>query len=144
MDATKNMNDFFKSFSNFNPSAFKAPAFDMNEFFNVGRRNIEACSAANQALIEGAQAINKHGAEVMQHNVEKCLNATREILGNASPETNTQRQSEVAKDVFETCISSAREISEMASKSAFEAFDVINKRCAEAMEETSKIAKKAA
>ncbi len=140
MAKTQNASDFFKSFSNFN-----VPSVDVNEFFNVGRRNLEAYSAANQAIIEGAQAINKRGSEVIQSNVEKCLSASRDILGNAaSPETNTQKQSEVTKDVFETCVSSAREISEMASKSAFEAFDVINKRCAEAMEETNQIAKKAA
>lgn len=139
MAATKNASDFFKSFSNFN-----VPSVDVNEFFNVGRRNLEAYSAANQAIIEGAQAISKRGSEVAQNNVEKCLSASREILKSTSPETNTQKQSDAAKEIFETSVSSAREISEMASKSAFEAFDVLNKRCAEAMEETSKIAKKAA
>lgn len=142
-----NAADFFKSLNNqFSEqfSKFSAPSVDFNEFFNVGRRNMEAYSAANQALIEGAQAINKRSAEVMQNNIERCLSASREMMSSKSPETNTAKQSEVAKDVFETCVSSAREISEMASKSAFEAFDVINKRCAEAMEETSQLAKRAA
>ncbi len=136
---SNNPTDFFKSFQN-----YTAPSIDVNEFINVGRRNMEAASAANQALIEGAQAINKRSAEVMQNNIEKCISASRDVLGSATPETNAAKQSEVSKEIFETCVSSAREISEMASKSAFEAFDVINKRCAEAMEETSKIAKKAA
>ncbi len=138
--ATKNTaSDFFKSFSNYN-----VPTVDFNELFNLGRRNLEACSAANQVIIEGAQAVNKRGAEVCQNNVEKCLSASRDILSSASPEANTQKQSEVTKDVLESCVSSAREITEMVSKSAFEAFDVINKRCAEAMDEAAKIAKKAA
>lgn len=136
---SNNPADFFKSFQNFN-----TPSVDMNELINIGRRNMEAASAANQALIEGAQAINKRSAEVMQNNIEKCISASRDVLGSKTPETNAAKQSEVSKEIFETCVSSTREISEMASKSAFEAFDVINKRCAEAMEETSNIAKKAA
>lgn len=131
--------DFFKNFGN-----LSMPSVDFNELFNVGRRNMEAYSAANQVLVESAQAINKRSAEVAQNNVEKYLSASREAMTGGSPEAATQKQSEITKDAFESYANSVREISEMASKSAFEAFDMLNKRCAEAMEETSKLAKKAA
>lgn len=141
MAAAKQTTDFFKTFSD-----FKMPALDYNELFNVGRRNLEAYSAANQVMIEGVQAINKRSAEVLQHNMEKCMSASRDMFTatNGMPEINAQKQTAVAKDVFESCVNSVREISEMASKSTFEAFDVLNKRASEAMEEAGKIAKKAA
>lgn len=131
--------DFFKSFGD-----FSVPTVDFNDLFNLARRNMEACSAANQVMIEGMQAISKRAAEVMQGNMEKCMSMSREIIGSTSPEMSAKKSSEAAKDAFSTCVNSAREISEMASKSTFEAFDVINKRTAEALEETSKLAKKAA
>jgi phasin family protein len=139
MEFNKQASDFFKPFNQ-----FSVPAVDFNDLFNLARRNMEAYSAANQVMVEGVQAIQKRAAEVMQSNVEKCLSLSREVIGSKSPEANTKKQSEAAKEVFESCVNSAREISEMASKSTFEAFDVINKRCAEAMEEGSKLAKKAA
>ena len=131
--------DFFKSFSNFSMSNM-----DFNDLFNLARRNMEACSAANQVMMEGAQAINKRTAEVIQSNVEKCLSISREMMNSRSSEVNGKKSSEVAKDAFSSSVNSVREISEMISKSTFEAFDLINKRCAEAMEEAGKLSKKAA
>lgn len=139
MPAAKQSNDFFKNFS-----SYSAPSVDFNELFNVCRRNLEVCSAANQVIAEGAQAISKRYVEALQSSMEKCLSASRDIIGSASAEAGTQKHSEASKEVFENCVNSVREISEMASKSAFEAFDMVNKRYAEAMEETTKLAKKAA
>jgi phasin family protein len=139
MATNKNTADFFKSFSD-----FSVQRVDFNDLFNLARRNMEACSAANQVMMEGIQAINKRTAEVMQSNIEKCLSMSRDIISSTSPEISAKKSSDAAKEAFSSCVNSAREISEMASKSTFEAFDVINKRTAEALEETSKLAKKAA
>jgi phasin family protein len=132
-------NDFFKAFGD-----FSMPSIDFNDLFSLARRNMEACSAAHQVMIEGVQAVNKRAAEVMQSNVEKCMSMSRDMMSSTSPESTSKKQSDAAKEVFESCVNSAREISEMVSKSTFEAFDVLNKRAAEAMEEGSKLAKKAA
>ncbi len=135
----KQANDFFKSFSE-----FKMPTMDMGEVINMCRRNMEACSAANQVVLEGIQAVNKRSAEVMQTNIEKCISASRDVMSAGVSEASGKKQTAVNKEVFESCMSSCREISEMVSKSTFEAFDLINKRCAEAMEEAGKLSKKAA
>jgi phasin family protein len=135
----KQTKDFFKPFTELN-----VPMVDVGEMLGLCRRNIEACSAANQVIIEGVQAVSKRSAEVMQSNMEKCINASREVMSNGASETSAKKQSAVTKDVFETYVNSCREISEMISKSTFEAFDLLNKRCAEAMEEAGKLAKKAA
>lgn len=131
--------DFFKSFGNMSMASM-----DFNDLFNLARRNMEACSAANQVMMEGMQAINKRTAEVFQSNVEKCLSMSREMLSGTSPEANSKKSSEAAKEAFSSSVNSVREISEMISKSTFEAFDVLNKRTAEALEESSKLIKKAA
>ena len=139
-DFTNQTQNFFKSFSDMN-----MPSVDFNDLFNLARRNMEACSAANQVIIEGMQAINKRTAEVMQSNVEKCLSMSRDMMkGGSTADVSTRKSSDVAKDAFSSSINSVREISEMISKSTFEAFDVLNKRTAEALEESSKMMKKAA
>src|SRR4051812_30087471 len=110
-------------------------AFDFNQLFSTQRRNIEALSEANQVVVEGAQAVSRRQAEVIRENVESVLKASKDIFTNGTPEANISKQSDLAKSIFENTLSNLREITEMVTKSGFEAFDVLNKRAAETMEE---------
>lgn len=127
--------DAMKSFSE-----FKAPNFDMNNAMNFNRRNVEAASAAGQALAESAQAIARRQAEIARTHVEKMLKTSREMLVNGSPEVNTSRQVELARSVFESSLSNVRELSELVTKSGFEVFDVMNRRAAESLQEITSFA----
>ncbi len=116
---------------------------DMNKFFAMQRRNMEAFTAANQMMIESAQAISKRQTEMVRDTVEQFLKTSKELMNSKSPETNTTRQTEYAKSMYENAVSGAREISEMAKKSSMEAFDMLNRRAAESVEEISSFAKAA-
>ena len=111
---------------------------DFNQMFSTQRRNIEALSAANQVVVEGVQAISRRQAEVMRSNVEDSLKASKDLMTSGTPETNMTKQADFAKSFFETSLQNLREITEMATKSGFEAFDVLNRRAAETLEEMSK------
>lgn len=112
---------------------------DFNQLFSTQRRNIEALSAANQVVVEGVQAISRRQAEVMRNNVEDTLKASKDLMTSGTPETNLSKQADFAKSFFETSLQNLREITEMATKSGFEAFDVLNRRAAETLEEMSKV-----
>ena len=122
-DFFKNSGDMFKNTLNF------------NQLFSTQRSNIEAISAANQAIVEGAQAISRRQAEVIRSNVEDTLKASKAIMTSGTPESNLSKQAELARSIFENTLANLREISETAMKSGFEAFDVLNKRMAESIEE---------
>lgn len=111
---------------------------DFNQLFSTQRRNIEALSAANQVVVEGAQAITRRQAEVLRSNVEDVLKASKDMMTTGTPETNLTKQADFAKSLFETALGNLREITEMATKSSFEAFDVLNKRATETLEELTK------
>lgn len=111
---------------------------DFNQMFSTQRRNIEALSAANQVVVEGVQAISRRQAEVMRSNVEDTLKASKDLMTSGTRETNLTKQADFAKSFFETSLQNLREITEMATKSGFEAFDVLNRRAAETLEEMSK------
>ncbi len=113
---------------------------DFNQLFSTQRRNIEALSAANQVVVEGVQAVARRQAEVMRTSVEDTLKASKDLMTSGTPETNLTKQADFAKSLFETALSNLREITEMATKSGFEAFDVLNRRAAETLEEVSKAA----
>lgn len=134
--------DMMKAFTNFQAPQMAMPSmpnFDVSQLMNVGRRNVEACSAASQALAESCQAISRRQAELCQAHVAKCLKTAKEALVNGSPEINTTKQVELAKTMFESSLNNLREVSELVSKSHFEAFDVFNKRTSEILEELTSV-----
>ncbi len=134
--------DYMKMFSD-----FKAPSmnqnFDMNKMMNISRRNAEAFSAAGSVVAESVQAISRQQAESARRNVETMLKTAKDMMVTGSPEINTSKQAEFTKTLFETSMNNFREMSEMVTKSMFEASDVLNKRAAETMEEMGNLAKAA-
>jgi len=126
--------DAFKMFGDFKSVT---PAIDPNQIFAATRRNLEAASAATQVLTEGAQAIIRQQAENARDSVEEFLKVSREMLTSASPESNAARQAEYARGLFEASNNALRESIEMATKSGYEAFDILNKCATECLDEAS-------
>ena len=136
---TKNpYSDYMKMFSE-----YKTPAMDMNRIFSISRRNAEAFSAATTMMTESVQAISRQQAESVRSNVECILKAAKDMMGSGSPEINTTKQAELAKNMFEASFANLRTASEMMTKSMFEASDVINRRAAESLEEMGSLTKAA-
>ena len=133
--AQNTFQDAFKVFTD-----FKAPVYDFNQLFSFGRRNVEAFTAANQAVAEGAQAVARRQAEIMKSNTEEAIQLFRDVYSSKNPEASASKQAEFAKQAFETSLSNLREMFEMLSKSNVEAAEVITKRVSEIMNETNKAA----
>ncbi len=112
-------------------------SWDFNQFVSTGRRNMEALSAANQVVVESAQAITRRQAEVARANIDNALKVSKDIITSGTPETSISKQSDLMKAFFENTLNNLREVSELVTKSSFEAFDVINRRTAESLEEIS-------
>ena len=132
---------FADSFKDKFKDSFK-DAFDYNKVFSASRRNMEAFSAANQTLVEAAQAISRRQAEVARETMEELLHASRDLITSGTPETNVAKQAEYAKSWFENAVSNAREITEMATKACFEATDVISSQASKSLEEAAPKAKR--
>lgn len=129
--------DLFKNFSDM--KAPSMPTLDMSQWMSMGRKNAEALTAAGQTLAESAQAITRRQAEIARTQVEKSLKTAKEMLVNGSPEINTTKQVEYAKSLFESSLNNLREVGELVTKSGFEAFDVLNRRAAQSLEEISSL-----
>lgn len=123
------------------PKMGQVPSLDMGSVVSMGKRNVEACTSAAQCVTEGMQTVARRQAELARQSVEKVLKTTKDMMSGGSPEINTAKQAEFAKAMIEQCMSNLREVSELCTKSGFEAFDVLNKRAAESFEEISKMAK---
>ncbi len=128
-------NEFFKSWQQ-----FQLPQIDAAAWLNLTRKNIETISVASQIANESAQATARRSAEFFRENVENALNAGRDILTNNTPDQNTARQAEFAKQAIKTGFEQLRELAEMATKSQFEAFDLLSTRLRENIDEAQNIA----
>ncbi len=121
-------------------SDFKVPSYDFNALVSIGRRNIEALTAANQAVAEGAQAIAKRQAEIARAGAEEAIDLFREVYSSKTPEAGAAKQAEFARSAFESALGNVRELYEMALKSNSEAAEVVTKRLTEVLGEVANVA----
>ncbi|WP_339855514.1 phasin family protein [uncultured Nisaea sp.] len=121
---------------------FKMPGIDADALMNAQQKNIEAIASANQLAVEGMQAIGKRQAELFQQAVEESQKTLGELMTQGAPEDRIAKQAETVKTTIERTVTNLREISEMLAKSNQEAFEVINKRITESLEEVQSLAGK--
>lgn len=131
-------------FSNFDPSKFdyakmmqdiKVPGVDMEALLSAQRKNIEALTAANQMVAQGMQSVAKRQAEIMAQAMAEVGKVGQELAKAGNPQDMTAKQAELAKAAFEKAVANMRELAEMIVKSNDQAFDVINKRVSESLDE---------
>lgn len=126
--------DFTKLFSE-----FKIPGVDFQALAATQRRNLEALVAANQLAVEGAQAVGRRQAEIMKQTIEETVAAVQSAFDQTPPEQKLAKQAELAKVAFEKGLSNARELAELVTKSNREAFELINKRVAQTIDELREV-----
>lgn len=129
--------DAFKSFYE------NIPAWDASEAVALGRKNIEACSAACQAVAEGVQAVAQRQFEIIQSNVESTLEMWKQVASSKDPKESATKQADFAKNIFEKSIEDSRELAEIASKSNNKVIELVNRQVAECIKECSKAASQA-
>lgn len=114
----------------------KIPGFDMQAAMDAQRKNIEALTAANQAAVQGMQAVAQRQAEILSQAMSEVSTVAQQLAsaGN-NPQELTTKQTELVRKAFEQALANARELAEMVSKSNTEAFAIINKRVTESLQE---------
>ncbi len=133
--------DFSKfDFSKFDVSKMlgdvKIPGFDMKGMMDAQRKNIEALTAANQAAVQGMQAVAQRQAEILSQAMSEVSSVAQQLASAGSnPQEMTTKQAELARKAFEHALANMRELAEMVSKSNTEAFAIINKRVTESLQE---------
>lgn len=123
---------------------FKLPNVDVDAVVAAQKKNIEALTSANQLAVEGMQAIARRQAEIMRQTVEEVQRSMQSMMETGAPEAKVAQSTELTKVAFEKAIANMKELSEMVAKSNGEAFDVINRRVAESLDEIRKLTAKTA
>lgn len=125
---------------------FKVPGMDVDTLVTSQRKNIEALTQANKLAYDGLQAVVKRQVEILRQSVDEIAQATKDIAEPGNPQDKAAKQAELAKETFERSLSNMRELSEMIAKANTEAFDLLNKRFTQSLDEVrdtfAKLAKK--
>jgi phasin family protein len=123
-------------------SEFRVPSVDVDAVVASQRKNIEALTQANQLAVEGVQAVARRQVEIARQAMEEFSAMIRDMVQPVSPEDRLAKQAEFSKQALEKGLSNARELTEMVTKANTEAFNVINKRVTESLEEVREYATK--
>jgi len=123
---------------------FRVPTLDVDAMVASQRKTIEALTQANQVAVEGVQAVARRQVEMARQTIEDLTGLFREIAQPGTPEEKLAKQAEAAKNALEKGIANARELAELVAKANTEAFDVLNKRVAEGLDEVRDYATKRA
>jgi phasin family protein len=122
---------------------FRVPGIDVEAAVASQRKNIEALTQANQLAVEGVQALMRRQVEITRQAVEDFSAMFRDFVQpNGTPEDRIVKQAEYSKLALEKGLSNAKELTELVTKANTEAFNVINKRVTESLDEVRDFAKK--
>lgn len=134
------------SLFNVDPSAlfaqFKLPGIDVESILATQRKNIEALTKANQLAVEGFQAVGRRQVDIIRSSLTDASTQMRELFQTLKPEERVAKQTELAKKSIEKAIADARELAEIVSKAQNEAFEVLNKRLSEGLDEVQTLVTK--
>jgi phasin family protein len=132
------MEDFTKAFAQ-----LKLPAVpDVEAVLNAHRRNLEAFTAANRVALEGAQAVARRQAEIMQQALGELTDTMRALATADSPQAKAARQADLLKQAYERAVANAKELSDLIQRSNGEAVAVLNHRFVEALGELKSLMEK--
>lgn len=121
---------------------FKFPMLDVDSLVDLQRRNMQAFTAANQTAFESFRAIAQRQADMLKLALEDISKAGGELFSAGSVEEKAVKNADLVKKTYETAIANMKELSELYAKGNADAFEAINKRVTEALEEIKGIALK--
>lgn len=129
-DQSKFLGDFQKAFSD-----YKIPGVDSNIILESQKKNVEALAQANKVALEGMQAVFKRQAEIMKQAMEEMQSTFKDLSASGQPQDKVAQQTDLVKDGVEKALGNMRELAEMSGKSNTEAFEMIQARFTESLEE---------
>ena len=103
------------------------PMLDADRLTAAQQRNLDAFASASQIVVDGVKAIAQRQSEMMQASVDQFVAAGPATFTGKATDFQPADQIARAKSVYETAVSNAKELTEIAMKAQGEAVDVLTK-----------------
>ena len=118
---------------------FKVPGVDVSAIMEARRKDIEALVTANRQAYEGMQLLGQRQTEMFKEAMAEWQAATKDMMSAQSPGAGAAKQAELGQQTFEKALANMRELAEMATQSQTQAWEVVNRRFHENLEELKKL-----
>lgn len=129
-----NSNPFAEAFKAFGCDKY-AETFNWDKAVSSSQANAKAWANAAKAAADGFQLIANRQATIAQKQAEEASKFFSSFSSAKSPESAIEQLTKAAKANAESALANSKEIFEVASKSASEAAEILNKRLAAALSE---------
>lgn len=121
---------------------YKLPGIDFAAVVASQRNNVEALANASRAAFEGAQAVAKRQAEILQETMNQTAKSFDTLAKAGSPSEVAAKQAELTKEAFEKAVGNMRELAEMVTKAQQGAIDTMSGRISQSLDELKHMALK--
>jgi phasin family protein len=118
----------------------KLPMFDFEALMATQKKNMDALVEANKAAAAGYQDLFKKQISIYEETMAAAQEQLSELkMDQLSPE-GASRQADLMKVAFEKAVANMTELAEAAKKANTEAFEIVQARVKESIEELKALA----
>ena len=115
--------------------SFTLAGVDVEAVMATQRKNIEALAIASRSALDGAHAVGKRQAEILQETMSQTAHSLETVGKAGSPFDIAAKQVELAKQGFEKALGNMRELAETVSKAQHGAVVAISDRVIQSLNE---------
>jgi phasin family protein len=124
-------------------SRMQLPAMpDMEAVLAAHRRNLEVLTAANKVALEGAQAVARRNAEIVQQTMSEFADTVRAMTAAEGPQAKAAKQAELLKVAYQRAVANLKEVGDLIQRSNSEAMGLLSARFTEALDEVKALAER--
>ncbi len=139
----------------FDPSKFDAGKFGMDQAFGSAmprfdlvlaqhQKNVGAFLKAQAAMVDGAQTVFQRQLALFQQTITEATTLLQNLLAEKDSRIGIEKQVDASKQAFEKIIAEARDLGNVVTRSHSEAFQLLNERALEQIEEIKAVYEKSA
>ena len=139
----------------FDPSKFDASKFGMDQAFGQAmprfdlvlaqhQKNVGALLRAQAAMVDGAQTVFQRQLALFQQTITEATSLLQNLLAEKDSRAGIEKRVDASKQAFEKIIAEAQDLGNVVTKSQTEAFQLLNERALEQIEEIKSAYEKSA
>jgi phasin family protein len=120
----------------------KLPGFDMEAMMAAQKKNMDALVEANKAAAAGYQDLFKKQVAIYEETMSAMQTQLSELKMDALTPEAAAKQGELVKAAFEKAVANMTDLAEAAKKANTEAFEIVQSRVKDSIEEIKELSAK--
>jgi len=114
---------------------FNLPNLDTKALIKTQRKNVQALTDANRAILESTQSLLQRQTEMVKQVLEEASEAAKALGSARSPQEAAEKQIKMIEDSVSRALANFSEVSEMIRKSQDETTKLVTDRFSENLAE---------